>query len=276
MEIPGSQMADNNYFAAGVDAAIPLLAFLAFNFNGRFAGVVRKVFAVMLFLCAAAVIFSDSRGGALGLFAIVVVYCLFLSRKKIRDISIALVASVIIAGLLPQSFYDRMATISKVGTAQTESSARERVQLARNTFAAAKEHSAKGVGPGCWIGISKGYTGLDRALEPHNIWLKVWVELGLPGLFLFVIIWIGVITELIIAYRSAHAAGNQWVAKATMFLALSLISFLVTYTFLDHWDSEFLWILLALGSAVCALYRRGELEPEEDDDSCATNRPPLS
>ena len=276
MEIPGSQIGDNNNLAAAIDAAIPLLFFTASFYSGKLAGFWRKIFMAMFFLSIVAVIFSDSRGGALGLLAIVIVYVCIFAKKKLRAIALAVLLAIVVAAVLPQSFYDRMSTLKHVGTKQAESSASERMLLLTSTFAAAKDHSLFGVGPYCWLNIAKDYTGLNRAMQPHNVWLKAWVELGLVGLFLFILIWLGVIVDLIMVYRSSRATGNLWVANVTLCLVLSLFSFLITYTFLNYWDGEYLWFILAFGSITCSLYRRGELEDNPDDDEDTTETIPAT
>lgn len=272
MRIPASQMADNNYFAAAVVASIPLQLFLAFKYEGRAFKFWRKIFMGMALLSVAAVVFSDSRGGALGLFFLIMVYLTILSKHKIRDFFIVIIMSLIVAAILPQSFYDRMSTLNKVGTEEADGSASERLLLIQKSFEAAKDHPKFGVGPYCWIKISQNYTGLDRPMENHNIWLKVWVELGIPGLVLFIIIWLGTIFGLVKTYKKASEEGDEWTTAYSLCLILSLCSLLITYTFLNYWDSEYFWIILGLGASLSNLHKSGDLKKEENDEELLTTK----
>lgn len=58
MSIPGGQMSDNNYFASGIVASIPLQLFITFNYSGRLFKFWRKVFMAMLFLSLVALVFQ--------------------------------------------------------------------------------------------------------------------------------------------------------------------------------------------------------------------------
>lgn len=266
MSIPSSQMADNNYFASAVVASIPLQFFMAFNFDGKHFKLWKKVFLGMALLSVAAVVFSDSRGGALGMVFLIMIYVMVLSKKKIRDITILIILSLIIAAVLPKSFYDRMNTLNKVGTEEEDASASERLLMIRASYAGAKDHSTTGVGPYCWVRIAMEYSGLPIPMENHNIWLKVWVELGITGLVLFLIIWLGTIFGLVKVYQKAYKEGDKWVSACALSLTLSLCSLLITYTFLNYWDSEYFWFILGLGASLTHLYNKGALNDTEDED----------
>lgn len=275
MSIPSSQMSDNNYFASAVVASIPIQFFLGLNYDGRLKKIWRKVFLGMALLSVAAVIFSDSRGGALGMIFLIFVYVSILSKKKFRDITILIIMSLIIAAVLPKSFYERMNTLNKVGTEEEDASASERLLMIKASYAGAKDNSVTGVGPYCWVRIAMEYSGLPIPMENHNIWLKVWVELGIPGLILFLIIWLGTIWGLARVYLKAYKEGNKWVSDAALALTLSLCSLLVTYTFLNYWDSEYFWVILGMGAALTHLYNKGELddkiEDEDEEDESETS-----
>lgn len=267
MCIPGSQMSDNNYFASGIVASIPLQLFITFNYAGRLFKFWRKIFLGMLLLSLVALVFSDSRGGALGLVFLIFIYISILSKHKFRDVFILLISAGIIAAALPQSFYDRMSTLNKVGTEEADGSASERLHLIKSSFKAAKDHSNVGVGPYCWLTISQAYSGLKVPMENHNIWIKVWVELGIPGLILFIFIWLGTIIRLVFTYMKAISENDKWTSSCSMSIILSLSSLLVTFTFLNYWDSEYFWLLIGIGSAVTTLHKQGLLNDEEDFDT---------
>src|SRR5690606_25500507 len=123
MQIVGTQMGDNNFLAAGVVAILPILLFAATDYQGRFQRIIRAGWTVALVLCMSTVVFSNSRGAALGIFGNLGIYLTLISKKKIRDTGIALGVGTIILLMLPQSFWNRMNTLQDVGTERAEGSA---------------------------------------------------------------------------------------------------------------------------------------------------------
>jgi putative inorganic carbon (hco3(-)) transporter len=209
-------------------------------------------------------VFSNSRGAALGVFGNLVIYLTLISKKKIRDTCIAVGLGTVILLMLPQSFWNRMNTLQDVGTERAESSAAERLLLVKSTFRAVQDYPVFGVGPYCWVNISTSYTGLELAMQPHNIWLKCAVELGYPGLLLFLSLIIGTIVRLLRVRNAAYRAGQIRTAKMALALASCQIGYIISLTFLSNYDLEFQWAWLAVGNAFVANWKANGLGASAD------------
>ncbi|MEO7426462.1 MAG: O-antigen ligase family protein [Fibrobacteria bacterium] len=255
MHIEGTQMGDNNFLSAGVVSILPILLYAATDYSGRYKLAVRFAWGIGLLLCLATVIFSNSRGAALGVLGNVVIYLALISKKKLRDIALVALVGGAVLMVLPQSFWNRMNTLQDVGTDKAESSARERLLLVKSTFRAVNDYPVFGVGPYSWVVVSNYYTGLQTSMQPHNIWLKCSVELGYPGLLIFISLILGTIIRLLRVRNQAYQAGQIRTGKLALALASCQIGYIISLTFLSNYDLEFQWAWLAVGNAFVGIWK---------------------
>lgn len=256
MHIEGTQMGDNNFLAAGLVATLPVFLFFVKEYDWKFKKTVRVALSVVLALCLITIIFSNSRGAALGVVGNIVIYLTLISRRKIRDFAIAIALGGIVALFLPASFYERMSTLGDVGTEESDGSAKERMHLASSTVRAIGDFAVTGVGPYCWTEISTAYTGLAVAMQPHSIWLKVAVELGVPGAAMFFGLVFGTIVRLLWVRKSALRRGEAKFAALALALASSLIGYTVSMTFLSNYDLEYQWAWMAVGNGLVGVWKK--------------------
>jgi O-antigen ligase len=146
----------------------------------------RALAAFIALLMVAAVVFSKSRGGMIGL-VVMLAALQFLARKISPRAGIAaVVALVLVLPLAPASFWDRMASITNARQDQEEfTGSREArrilIEEALNTFVA---RPFTGVGAGQF----KNYNPPERTVrwrETHNVVLQVAAETGVFGLASF-------------------------------------------------------------------------------------------
>jgi O-antigen ligase len=146
----------------------------------------RLTAAAIAALMLATVIFTKSRGGALGL-AVMLIAFIFLARLFRPGFMVAALAAVLlITPFVPASFWTRMATIvdeQEDKTHFTGSSEARRILLedALNTFL---EHPLTGVGAGQF----RNYNPEGRKVrfrETHNALLQVAADTGIFGLAAF-------------------------------------------------------------------------------------------
>lgn len=246
MGIPGGQMTDNNDFMAATVSIIPVLVYLSFSYVGPFRKSVKAMGILMTSLSLCAIVFSNSRGAALGLVAVLLLYLAFVSKRRIREG--LLVGAVVGATLffLPQSFWDRMSTI-EIGAEQTESSASERLRMMKAAWVCTKDHPVFGVGPDGWLKVAFVYGG--AALDPHNIWLKLASEIGIPGLLLYLVIPGYTLRRLMKVRTLATARGDKDTSAMAVALAMAILGYLMPSSFLSHPFSEFLWAWYGIGNA---------------------------
>lgn len=251
MAIPGGQMTDNNDFMAAAVSILPMLVYMAFSYKGKYRWMAKWGGLLMAALTLCAIVFSQSRGAALGLCGTGFLYVTLVSKRKVRDAVLGVAVTGVILLLLPDAFWDRMSTI-RVGAEQTEGSAQQRMHMMISAYRAVLDHPLFGVGPECWGEVAFFYSGYT--FDPHNIWLKLTTEIGVPGLilylgFIFLTIWKLYGVRGIAARMRDPESSNLATA-----LIMVIIGFLLPSTFLSHPFSEWLWAWLAVASAFLAIY----------------------
>ncbi len=183
VEGAGGLFGNPNDMALNLVAFLPLAVILML---GRERPPVRAMLAIGVPAIVAAIIFSRSRGGTLGLVAMLVVLLFQVRRVKPR-VAVAVVAVTLFTiPLLPDSFTQRMSSI--IHPEEDLTGSREaRKQLLREAYQAYLDHPVFGLGAGQFL----NYNPKDREQiwhQAHNAWLQVASELGTPGLLVFAVI----------------------------------------------------------------------------------------
>lgn len=142
----------------------------------------RAIGGVAAVLMTATVLFTKSRGGALGL-VIAALVILFTSRAIKPAVGVALLAStLVVTPLLPDTFWARMATIIDAeADAGFTGSRDERATLMLEGIQAFLRHPLTGVGVGQFVNYD--FDGREaRWRETHNALIQVAAEIGIVGL----------------------------------------------------------------------------------------------
>jgi O-antigen ligase len=171
------------------DMALNMVAFLPLAIVatlGRGRPLVRGALAIGTPALVAAIIFSKSRGGTLGLIAMIAVL-LYQIRRVRPSVAVAVIAACLITiPLLPSSFTQRMSSI--LNPEEDITGSREaRKRLLREAYQAYLDHPVFGLGAGQF----HNYNPREREEvwhEAHNAWLQVASELGTGGLLVFAVI----------------------------------------------------------------------------------------
>ena len=182
----GRVQGEGGLFGNPNDMALNLVAFLPLAIIlmlGRQRPLVRLILAIGTPAIIAAIIFSRSRGGTLGLVAMLVVL-LFQIRRVRPRVAVAVVAVTLFTiPLLPASFTQRMSSI--IHPEEDVTGSREaRKRLLREAYQAYLDHPVLGLGAGQF----HNYNPKEREEvwhEAHNAWLQVASELGTGGLVVF-------------------------------------------------------------------------------------------
>jgi O-antigen ligase len=145
----------------------------------------------------AAIVCTKSRSGFLGLLAMGAVVVYYTARLKP-----GLVLAVVIGGLLaipalPQSFWDRMDSITNAETDPT-GSREARLRLLNQGLEVFAENPLTGVGAGQFQNYNEPGVTIERWRVTHNVWLQVAADLGIGGLAVFAFL-------VICAYRACFA-----------------------------------------------------------------------
>jgi putative inorganic carbon (hco3(-)) transporter len=245
---------DPNFYAQWLVMLTPLALDRAFAEPRRSRRAVAWCAAAVM---ALAVVFTFSRGGILGLG--IVALLMLLRRPAHWRTLIALAAATAIAlPFLPAGYTARLTTLSQVGTVDstTDVSIRGRTAEAGAAWAMFVDHPFTGVGIGNFAGHYQEYARdlgietkrVDR--EPHNLYLEVAAETGIPGLIAFGALVAGAFFALTAARRRWGAAGHRIEADIAYALGVSLVGWMATSAFLHLDFARPWWLLIGLAFAL--------------------------
>jgi O-antigen ligase len=254
---------DANDFATLAVTAMPFG--LYFAHRGR-SGPGRFLAIGALVVLTAAFVYSGSRGGfvALVIVSLFIVFRYTAISFQTRFFAVALIGFAL-ATTATSKYWDEMGTIVS-DTDYNYTSESGRVQIWRRGIGYMLQHPIFGVGPNNF-GAAEGTLspmaerqrlGIGvRWNAPHNTYLQIGAELGIPGLVLFA----GMIASVFAALRRSRHADDadgvppQELPDLTQAITAALIGFLVGAFFLSLAYLEILYTLLALATAVEKLDR---------------------
>jgi O-antigen ligase len=202
-----------NDLALTLNLLIPIAGALLFTARGA---VARLMAAVALLVAIPAVIITFSRAGFLTLGAIVFVALVVMARRRAGWAAAGVLAAALAAlPLMPAGYLDRLSTITNIEADQT-GSAQGRwtdFQVAATVVA---ENPILGVGMGQDILALNEARGRTTWRSVHNAYLEYAVDLGLPGVALF--LWL-----LIATFRSARAV-ERYAARRPALSELGIVA----------------------------------------------------
>src|SRR5262245_30481096 len=188
-----------NDLALTLNLIIPVTGVLMFTSRSALG---RLAAAAILLVAIPAVILTFSRAGFLTLGAIVLLSLIFMVKRHAPKTAAALVVCALAATpMMPAGYLDRLSTITDIEADKT-GSAQGRwadFQVAGTVIA---ENPVLGVGMGQDILALNEARGRQTWRSVHNAYLEYAVDLGLPGLALF--LWL-----LVASFRSARAVERR-------------------------------------------------------------------
>jgi O-antigen ligase len=176
----GGLFGNPNDMALNMVAFLPLAIILAL---GRGQPLLRALVLLCVPAIGAAIIFTKSRGGTVGLVAMLLVLLYRLRRHRPGIAALVIAGTLGAVPLLPSSFTERMSSIFNA-EADPTGSREARKQLLRESYRAFLDHPVFGLGAGQF----PNYRPEDREeawRETHNAVLQVAAELGIVGLVVF-------------------------------------------------------------------------------------------
>jgi probable O-glycosylation ligase (exosortase A-associated) len=207
----------------------------------------RLIAAAALLLGVAGVIVTFSRAGFLTLLAMGLVALLALGRR--RPVVLLALIGALIAGstLLPQGYFERLSTITDIASDRTGSA-----QGRWNDALVAIEVAARN--PITGVGLDQNVLALNRERgatwrEVHNVYLQYAVDLGLPGLLLFLALFISLFrTAGRVRKAGRRLRSTREVAVAAGSVQIALVAFAVAAFF--HPVAYQFYFFLAAGLAL--------------------------
>jgi probable O-glycosylation ligase (exosortase A-associated) len=174
--------ANPNDMALMMNLLLPFAIGLFLSTKGR--PLLRTALGMAVCIFVATIIITFSRAGFLALAVTFISYMWRLRRRPERGwIPMALVLMVAALPLVPSSYYDRLSTITNI-EADASLSAQNRMSdmLVATQLMVNNPIVGAGVGMNVYaMNLARGET----SLEIHNVYLQYGVDLGLPGLLLF-------------------------------------------------------------------------------------------
>ncbi|HZH40684.1 MAG TPA: O-antigen ligase family protein [Gemmatimonadales bacterium] len=243
IRIHGLYNYDSNDFATLVASTVPLAVHLIVKKSSL---VSRLVMAGGLLSLLLAFIWANSRGGFLALMAAALVILLgYRAVSASMRTGIAAVAVLVFALAAGPSFWTRMDTIAKPNQDYNMTSSEGRWQLWERGIGYMEARPVFGVGVGGFPSaegmlspearMARAHGRGEKWSEPHNSFVEIGAELGVPGLIFFVaMLWTGV--------RSLRGVADPAIAVA---LVASVAAFAVGGFFLSMAYKEMLYTLLA-------------------------------
>lgn len=219
----------------------------------------RAVLLACICLDAIAIIATFSRAGFLTLVVTFITYLwiLFKRHESHWAVVILLIGFVVAVPLLPSSYLDRLGTITNI-EADPTGSAQERW----SDSAAAMQYVAHHPIVGAGLGMNALALNEQRGAawrQVHNVYLQYAVDLGIPGLILFVMLLVG---ALKCAKSAQLGCAEEPKAEDLFFLAeglrVSLVAFAVSAFFHPVAYHFYFYFIAGLALAAKAIRMRNE------------------
>ena len=223
----GTFIGGNNEIALALVMVIPLIRYLHLQAERRW---VRLMLAGSMILTGIAAIGSQSRGALLAMCAMGVFLWIKSRNKTITGVYLG-IAVIILALVMPQTWYDRMNTI---GDYKDDASALGRLNAWNTAFNVAKDRITGG-----GFEMFDPQTFYRYAPDPynvhdaHSIYFQVMGEHGFIGFALFITL--GIMTWIRaqqVIKRNKHDLEHKWAADLAAMTQVSLIGYATGGAFL--------------------------------------------
>jgi putative inorganic carbon (hco3(-)) transporter len=237
----GSFIGGDNEMGLALIMTIPLLRYLQLTTRSTW---LRVFLAAAIVLCAIATVGSQSRGALIGL-AAMGVFLWLKSRNKVFTMLTGAIAIAAVLMVMPQQWYDRMASIKDY---QTDNSALGRLNAWGMAFNMAK---ARPLGGG--FEAFQEYSFILYAPNPedphaaHSIYFEVLGEQGFIGLGIFLVL--GLMTWFTASWvigRTRRDRDKRWAADLAAMVQVSLVGYASAGAFLGLAYFDFYYTLIAL------------------------------
>ncbi len=211
-------------------------------------------------LCGACIFLTASRAGLVGLAVALAAFFVVGTRWRGRTLVV-----VVILGFAGLGFFEYVASSDIRAHVSTIGSGSGRLDLWTVGWRMVEANPLVGVGAGNFPVSSIHYLLQPGAIEhgsyfigapkvTHNMYLEIWIELGIIGLALFVTILAFCVRSALQASR-AFADGDFRMEFISRAVFVALVGALATDFFGSREYTKDLWLLLALAPALLAMAR---------------------
>jgi probable O-glycosylation ligase (exosortase A-associated) len=239
---PNSFIASNNPLALALNMVIPICLYLGRLEPKRY---LRWLLYVTAGFSAISVIFTYSRGGLLGLVAVVV---LMAAKSKLR-IGLVCTLAVFLGvafWIAPEKWFARQETTLEY---EQDASAVSRLNAWQFAWRIALRHPFIGLGFRCHTPrLYAEYFPESRTDNDfHSIYFGMLGEHGFPGLFLFLLLLLACLAKLRgIGRATRETVHPAWYASYTAMIEISIVGYIVSGTFLAMQYFDLFYTLVAV------------------------------
>ena len=237
----GSFISGNNELGLALIMTIPLMRYLQLQAKSKW---MNYGLIMSMILTSIAVIGTQSRGSFVGVLAMGV-FLFLKGRNKFMILLIAITVAGSVLIIMPQAWYERMATIE---TFQEDGSAMGRINAWRMAFQLASHNITGGGFETFKPGAFKLYApDPDNVHDSHSIYFEVMGEHGFIGFFLFMLLalftWN---TGSRIKRQADQNAETKWAADLSSMTQVSLVGFASGGAFLGLAYFDYYYSLIAI------------------------------
>jgi len=258
---PDSILTDNNSFALAVNMSLPMLFFLARDEKRRiYRWLLHLAFACGVF----SVVFTYSRGGLLGL-AAVLLSLTFKSRYKLVGAFLVALCFVAVITFAPPLWMSRMTGLAH---GDVDRSGHQRLVSWGASWNFAMDYPITGGSFNALpdVEIFQRYQneplpGGFLSSGPHSIYFQTLEEQGFVGLALYLILVASCWASLFgLRRRAGRSPLSQWIVPYTHMIEVSLFGFLVSGAFLGLANFDLFYQLIAMVIILKVIYEK-EMQP---------------
>jgi probable O-glycosylation ligase (exosortase A-associated) len=251
---PGGFIEGNNEIALAVITAMPLLRYLQQQMTDK-----RAILAMTasMALCAVTALGTQSRGGLLGLMAMIAFLWLKGKSKLVWGVVFLAVGSLALS-LMPEEWWQRMETIQSY---QADASAMGRINAWWMAFNLAKDNIFGGGFVAWEMANFRRYAPVpDDVHVAHSIYFQVLGEHGFLGLFIFLAIGGSTWMAAHRLIRTGRQSGQNWAVDLGAMVQVSMIGYATTGAFLSLAYYDLPYDVMAIAVIALRLVRNQERE----------------
>jgi len=257
---PGGIYIDNNTFALIFVMGLPMIFFVHDLIVNPKHKLFKRFLRVLFFLSILGVIFTYSRGGFLGLAAVIVSINLR-SKRKFSTILMILIAGIImLVFIVPDEYKERISTINDSENERDDSSS-SRIHFWKVAIKMTNDHPFTGVGLGCYksaynlYDFSDGAYGVNRAV--HSSFFQIMTNLGYVGLAIFLfLIYKSLRICAKLRKKVKHRKDLKWVVSFANMFEISIIGYCVSGAFVSLAYCDLIYHLFILVASLDDIAKR--------------------
>lgn len=238
----GDSVGDGNYFSTAAALVLPFVYLMMFNARKN----LEKLFFLgCLLISLVAIMLTGSRGGGLAI-AVALLYLIWHSRHRVRNLALIAVVGVPLAIFVPVSPLNRMLHPQIHGGVNTVQTRLWAWSAGLKMF---ESHPLFGIGLGNFKALMPLYApaGVDFTSIAHNTYIELLAELGPLGLILFLAIVLFALHSLRKVRRRMRELNPQsFLYLTSLSLESGLVGYLVGACFLSDEYEKLFWVVIFL------------------------------